>query len=68
MMDPFKQHLNVTTAYFGSGKINAVIPALFDRVSQGFWVYSIFGYLISVYSIFMLKIRYKVFPHNQLWV
>ena len=35
MMDPFKQHSNVTTAYFGSGKINAVTPALlrYDRRS-----------------------------------
>ena len=34
MMDPFKQHSNVTTAYIGSGKIKAVIPALLLRFSQ----------------------------------
>ena len=28
MLDPFKQHSNVNTAYFRSGKINAVILAL----------------------------------------
>ena len=28
MMDPFKQHLNVATAYIGSGQIKAVILAL----------------------------------------
>ena len=37
-------------------------------VGLGFWVYSIFGYLFQVFSIFMLKIGYKVFPHDQLWV
>ena len=28
MMDPFKQHSNVITAYFESAEINAVILAL----------------------------------------
>ena len=37
MMDPFKQHLNVTTAYFRSGKIKAVIPALFEIWSLQLW-------------------------------
>ena len=34
------------------------------RVGQGFWVFSVLGYLISGIQYFMRKFGYKVSTHN----
>ena len=60
MMDPFKQYSNVTTAYFRSGKINAVIRSYPGFIKQDMIVAVV---IETVLKQFQMKYRHNCDDH-----
>ena len=60
MMDPFKQYSNVTTAYFRSGKVNAVIRSYPGFIKQDMIVAVV---IETVLKQFQMKYRHNCDDH-----